>query len=69
MALRTGMAIVTLLVMHICRTLNAYRPAMNAVIAAAVTAGTITSGQATTIGTWLDGAQAACAILKTVTGY
>jgi hypothetical protein len=69
MALRTGIVVLTLLVEHICRVLNTYRPAINGVIAAAVTAGSISSSQATTIGTWLDGAQAGCAILKTVSGY
>lgn len=69
MAFRTGMVILTLLVEHICRLLATYRTAMNAVIAAAVTGSVITSTQATTIGTWLDGAQAVCAILKTITGY
>jgi len=69
MALRTGIVVLTLITEHICRLLNTYRPAMNAVIAGAVTAGSITSSQATTLGTWLDGAQAGCAILKTITGY
>jgi len=69
MALRTGIAILTVIVEHICRVLNAYRPAINGVISAAVTAGTITSTQASIIGTWLDGASAACAILKAVSGY
>lgn len=69
MALRTGMAVATLILEHLCRVLTAYRPAMNAVIASAVSAGTITSAQAGTLGTYLDGAQAACAILKTITGY
>jgi len=69
MALRTGIVVLTLIVEHICRLLTAYRPAMNGVIAAAVTADTITASQANTIGAWLDGAQAACAILKAVSGY
>jgi hypothetical protein len=69
MALRTGIVVLTLIVEHICRLLNSYRPAINGVIASAVTAGNITSSQATTIGLWLDGAQTACAILKTVSGY
>jgi len=69
LALRTGIVVLTLIVEHICRLLTAYRPAMNVVIAAAVTAETITSAQATTINAWLDGAQAACAVLKAVSGY
>jgi hypothetical protein len=68
-ALRTGIVVLTLIVEHICRLLNTYRPAINGVIAAAVSGGNITSAQATTLGTWLDGAQAGCAILKTITGY
>lgn len=69
MALRTGIVIVTLLVEHICRVLTTYRPAINGVIANAVTATTISSAQAATLETWLDGIQAACAVLKTISGY
>jgi len=69
MALRTGIVIVTLLVEHICRVLTAYRPAMNAVIQAAVTAGSISAVQRDILFTWLDGAQSACAIIKVVSGY
>lgn len=69
MALRTGISAATKIAEHLCRLLTAYRPAINTVIAAAVTAGTITSGQAATAGTWLDGAQTACAVLKAVSGY
>jgi hypothetical protein len=68
-ALRTGIVILTLLVEHICRLLATYRTAMNAVIAAAVTGGSITSAQATVIGDWLDAASAACVVLKSITGY
>ncbi len=69
MALRTGIVAVTLVAKHLCRTLTHFRPAINAVISSAVGAGTITSGQATTVGVWLDGVQGACDILRHITGY
>jgi hypothetical protein len=69
MAFRTGIAILTTLVKHACRVLTTYRAAMSVVIDAAVTGGTITSAQRTTLNTWLDGMQAACDILKVVSGY
>jgi len=69
MALRTGLVILTLIVEHACRLLNTYRPAMNAAISTAVSGGVITALQAGTLHTWLDGAQVACAILKSITGY
>jgi len=69
MALRTGLAVLTVLVKHICRLLTTYRPAMDQVIAAAVAGSLITSVQAGILATWLDGAQTACDILRIVTGY
>lgn len=69
MALRTGIVAATIFVKHLCHVLETWRPPINAVIAAAVTSGTITSAQAATLGTWLDGAQSACAIIRTVSGY
>ena len=69
MALRTGIVILTLLVKHICRVLATWRTPISGVIAAAVTSSIITSGQAATLNTWLDGAQTACDVLRTVTDY
>lgn len=69
MALRTGLAILTVLVKHICRLLTTYRPAMDTVIAAAVASNVITSAQSATLADWLNKAQAACDILRLVTGY
>jgi hypothetical protein len=69
MALRTGMAIVTLLLIHMCRVLNTYRHAMDTVIEAAVVGGTITTEQSNTVNTFLNGAQAACNVMKAITGY
>jgi len=69
MAVRTGIAVLTIAVKGICRTLTVYRNAINGLIAAAVTGGVISSTQAAILGTWLDGAQAACDILRSVSGY
>jgi len=69
LALRTGIAAATIVIKHLCRILIAYRPAMDAVLAAAVTAGTITTTQRDILKTWLDGAQSACDIIRVVSGY
>jgi hypothetical protein len=69
MALRTGIAIATLFIKELCRVLNVYRNAINGVINAAVSAGTISSVQRDILFTWLDGAQAACDIIRIVSGY
>lgn len=69
MALRQGIVELTQIVKHICRILIKYRPVINTVIDAAVSGGHITSAQAATLKTWLDGASAACDVLKAVTGY
>lgn len=68
-ALRTGMAIATQVVKHLCRILITYRPAMDGVLAAAVTGSIITAAQKATLDAWLDGASAACDILRLVSGY
>lgn len=67
--LRTGIAALTVAVKTICRLLVTYRPAINGLINAAVTAGTITTVQRDILNTWLDGAQAACNVLRVVSGY
>lgn len=69
MAVKTGIVAATLFVKSLCHVLLRYRPAMDAVIASAVSAGHITSVQAATLETWLNGAQAACDIIRTVSGY
>jgi len=69
MALRTGIAILTELVKHICRVLTTYRPAIDSLIAAAVGGSVITATQADILKTWLDGAVTACNILRSVSGY
>jgi hypothetical protein len=68
-ALRTGIAALTVAVKHICKLLTTYRPAINGLIDAAVSGGHITSSQATTLKSWLDGASAACDVLRIVSGY
>jgi hypothetical protein len=67
--LRTGMAIATQVVKHLCRILITYRPAMDGVLAQAVTAGHITAAQKLLLDSWLDGAAAACDVLRLVSGY
>lgn len=67
--LRTGIVIVTVLVKHICHVLTTYRPRINEVIDAAVASALIEPGQATILKNWLDGAQAACDIVRLVSGY
>jgi hypothetical protein len=69
MATRTGIAVLTVIVKHVCRLLTTFRPSIDQVIATAVANSLITSGQATTLKAWLDGAQAACDILRLVSGY
>lgn len=67
--LRTGMAVATQIIKHLCRILQVYRPAMNDVIAAAVSAGHISAAQQLLLNSWLDGAAAACDVIRIVTGY
>jgi N-acetyl-gamma-glutamylphosphate reductase len=69
MATRTGIAALTVIVKHVCRILTTFRPAIDQVIATSVADNLITSGQATTLKAWLDAAQAACDILRLVSGY
>lgn len=69
MPTRTGIAALTQAVKHICRILTSFRPAVNGVIQAAVTAGTITPAQSAVVNSWLDAAQGACDILRAVSGY
>jgi hypothetical protein len=68
-AVRTGIVALVQLIKHACRILTKFRPAIDQVIAAAVTGGVITSIQQGVLKTWLDGAQVACDILRQVTGY
>jgi hypothetical protein len=69
MAERTGIAQLTLIVKHICRLLAKFRPAINTVIAAAVSGGHITAEQSVTVNVWLDAASGACDILRMISGY
>lgn len=66
---KNGLVAATRLAEHMCRLITKYRPVMDAAIAAAVSAGAITSAQADSLHTWLDGASAACAVLKAITKY
>jgi hypothetical protein len=69
MATRTGIVALVQLAKHACRILTTFRPAIDSLIAAAVTAGSITTAQQTTLESWLNLTQAACDVLKVVTGY
>lgn len=69
MSLKTGIVAATLFIKQLCHVLLRYRPAIDGVISAAVTAGTITSLQAGILTTWLDGAQTACNVIREVSGY
>jgi len=69
MPLRTGIVALVLLVKHICRVLATWRTPISGVIASAVSSSLITSSQAATLNTWLDGAQTACDVLRTITDY
>ena len=66
---QAGLVAITKLVEHICRIITKYRAQMNAVIAAAVAAGSITSAQAAELEAWLDALTGVCAIIKLVTKY
>lgn len=67
--IKTGIVVATLIIEHLCRVLQSYRPKMDATIAAAVTGGAITTVQADILKTFLDGAQTACNIIRLVSGY
>lgn len=66
---RTGIVVITKLLEHISRTVLKYRPSLNAQISAAVTAGTISSAQATVMLAFLDSIPVAVELYKIVSGY
>lgn len=69
MALRTGIAAATLFIKELCRVLRTYRPAIDGVVTTAVSGGLITAAQKVLLDSWLDGAQAACDVIRLVSGY
>jgi len=69
MALKTGLVAVVIALEGICRTIRTYRTKMDVAIDAAVTGGVITVGQGTIAKDFLTAAQAACDVLRIVTGY
>lgn len=69
MAVRTGIAAATIAIKQLCKLLHIFRPSISSLISAAVTAGKITSSQATILNNWLDAAQNACDIIRLVSGY
>jgi hypothetical protein len=66
---RTGIATVTFAVNRICEIVRKFGPSLSAAIAAAVTAGHITSEQATAMNAFLVAAQATCDLWKKASGY
>lgn len=69
MAIRTGIVAATLFIKHLCHVLITYRTAIDGVVNAAVSGGVITSTQRDILFTWLNGAQTACDIIRSVSGY
>lgn len=69
MAGKTGIVALVGFVKHICHLLVTWRGKIDGALDFAVTTGSITSSQAATVKTWLDGAEAACTVLRIVTGY
>jgi hypothetical protein len=66
---KTGADAVAKALHRICLTLSHYRAKLDAVIDTAVTAGVITSAQATTAHDFLATAQTVCAIFELIAGY
>lgn len=66
---RTGADAIAQALAHICRTLVRYRPKLETVIDAAVSASVITSGQATTAKDFIGTASTVCAIFQLVAEY
>jgi len=69
MPVKTGIVAATIFIKQLCHVLIKYRPAMDAVIASAVSGSIIDSTQAAILTTWLDGAQTACNVIRVVSGY
>jgi hypothetical protein len=67
--IRTGIVAATIFIKQLCHVLVTYRSKMDGVIQAAVVGGVITTTQRDILFTWLDGAQVACNIIRTVSGY
>lgn len=69
MALRTGIVSLTVIVKSMCRLLATFRPAIEATLTAAVSGGLITTVDKDAVDAFLDGASAACTVLRVVSGY
>lgn len=69
MPVKTGIVAAVLVVKHLCRIIVTWRPAIEGVLAAAVSGGTITAANKVTVDDFLNLATAACDVLRTVTGY
>jgi hypothetical protein len=63
---KTGADAVSKAVFHICRLITKFGSKLNAVIAAAETAGAITSAQAALASSLLSSAQAACTVWEAI---
>jgi len=69
MPLRTGIVALVVILKHMCHLLGIWRVSIDAVLSSAVTGGQITAAQKTTVDNFLDAAQAACDVVRVVTGY
>lgn len=69
MAGKTGIDAAFIITHRLCRLLATWRSKINTFIDSQVVAGHITLGQGDTVKLWLDGAEAACAILEVLAPY
>ena len=69
MPIKTGLVEITIIFIHMCRIWVKYTVKAEAAMAAAVTAGHITSAQKANFDQFASSMNDLCAILKAVTGY
>lgn len=69
MPIKTGIVAAVVFVKELCRVLRVWRPAIDIVVNNAVTTGLITAANKATVDQFFDVAQAACDVLRVITGY
>lgn len=67
--MKNGLSVITTLVEHICRVINAFHNSIHAAINFAAEEGKITAAQRDTLNAWIDALQSICALFKIVSGY